>query len=106
MPPQPPGVGITHMVDPTLHAGIEFGKADAAGAPGLESRAQAPGGMDDFASFHAPVSRVDDQPEPGNTGTDRRNLGAFFMDRESQVRQAPEDGTFSGPELGLGVGDL
>ena len=29
MPSQPPAIGITYIVDPTLYAGIEFGKADA-----------------------------------------------------------------------------
>jgi len=35
MSAQPPGVRVTHMIDPTLHTGIKLAKADAAAPPSI-----------------------------------------------------------------------
>ncbi len=41
VPKQPPRIGITHMVDPALHAGVQFGKGDLACAIVVDARSEA-----------------------------------------------------------------
>ena len=85
MPAQPPGIGITHMVDPALHTGVEFTEADPAFAPGLETLFQAATGFHHLARLHKAMVRVDDEAEPGDAAASRQSLGAIGMNLFSSV---------------------
>ena len=54
---QPPGVGIAHMVDPALHAGVQFGERDAPRAIPIQIGLQPPREIHDIASLQQAVRR-------------------------------------------------
>ncbi|MBK8185562.1 MAG: SUMF1/EgtB/PvdO family nonheme iron enzyme [Candidatus Competibacteraceae bacterium] len=93
--------GATGMIDPALHAGIEFGEADVAIAVGGPAGAQAPGEIAHVASLDAPVGGIDDEPEPGNADCDRGHLRRAGVHRQPQPGQPLDDGLFPVPQLPL-----
>lgn len=75
MTAQAPCIGVTHMVDPALDAGIEFSERDRPGLVQINIMFQSPPELDDIAPLEAAVGRVDDETQPGNshrTGDDLR----------------------------------
>lgn len=62
---QSPGIGMAHMIDPALHAGIEFGKGDRPGPIGFVLLAEAAGGMAHLARLDPAVVREHHHAQPG-----------------------------------------
>lgn len=52
---QAPGIGVAHMVDPTLYRGVELGEADRTVAIGRPAGAPAPGKVARVAALNPPV---------------------------------------------------
>ena len=59
VPAQAPRIGIAHMVDPALHAGVELGEADLSLLPGAVALAEAAARLDDLAGLDPAMRRVD-----------------------------------------------
>jgi hypothetical protein len=56
---QPQALGVAHMVDPALHAGIELAKADLPFVPRRVARMKVARGVAHFAGFDAhPVGAI------------------------------------------------
>jgi len=55
---QAPAISVTHMVNPALHAGIQFAKADFPGLVEVEVMFQPPGEINGIAAFQTAVSGI------------------------------------------------
>ena len=88
MPTQPPGVGVTDVVDPALHAGIEFGKADLSAFVEVDIMLQAVGEVHGVAALESAVRGVNDEAEPGDTLLAARDLRLTFMRGQAQGCQS------------------
>lgn len=58
---QAPGVGEAHVIDPALHAGIEFSEGDAAGLVVIDRGCQLAAEVDGVAALEKAVGGVDDE---------------------------------------------
>ncbi len=64
MAAQPPRIRITHVVDPSLHAGIQFSEGNPARPEEGDIVGQVAGKIDRIAPFDAPVRRIDHKTQP------------------------------------------
>jgi energy-coupling factor transporter ATP-binding protein EcfA2 len=103
MSAKPPTVGIADMIDPTLYAGIELGKADLAAAVGIKTFAEMAGCVSHFTCLDKPMIREDDKTKPRNTAFHRHYLGRVFVNHQSQNGKAIHDGVFPVPEFTFAV---
>ena len=81
---QTPRVGVTHMVDPALHAGVELGEADLAALPRRVAFAEPAARLHDLARLDPPVRREDDEAKPGNSRLHRLHLRAACVKRQAR----------------------
>ena len=61
---QSPGVSVTHVVDPALHAGVKLAKTDRALLPFPIMLAEPAGGLYDLAALDAAMRWKDKEAEP------------------------------------------
>ena len=71
---QSPGIGVAYVVDPALHAGVKFRKADLPGTGLLPALAQPTAKVVHIAGFHPAVVGIHEKPEPGDAMLDRHAL--------------------------------
>src|SRR5579872_820027 len=101
---KPPRIAMAHMIDPTLHASIQFGKADVPGLVQIEILLQATREVDGVARFDPPPMRPDDPAQPGNALRHRHDLRPG-VNRQAQVCQLVLNGAFPYPEIALTVAE-
>lgn len=90
MRPQPPGVAIAHMVDPALHAGVQFGEGEPALTVEVDVAFQLPGKANYVTPLELAVGWVDNKAKPGNVASGGARL-SFRMERKTQVGQVTGD---------------
>ena len=74
---QPPGVGVTNVIDPALYRRIKLLKFDLSGGKSCESFVQFSRCRAYLACFDETMRRIDDKPKPrdaGRTHADGTNL--------------------------------
>ncbi len=71
---QSPGIGVAHVVDPALHAGVKFRKADLPVTVLLPALPQPMTKIVHIAGFHPVVVGIHEQPEPGDAMPDWHDL--------------------------------
>ncbi len=63
---QSPGIGVAHVVDPALHAGVKFRKADLPGTVLLPALSQPTAKVVHIAGFDPAVIEIHEKPGPGD----------------------------------------
>lgn len=99
MPTQPPGIGVTNVVDPALHAAIKFGEADLPAFVQIDVMLQTVGEVHRVATLETAVGWVDDKAEPWDTLIAAGDLRLAFMRGQAYRRQPFDDGVLPVEEL-------
>ena len=102
---QPPGVGVAHVVDPALHAGVQFGERDLTGPVRVQIALQPAGEVHRVAPLEPAVRRIHHEAQPGDAARRRQHLRLCFVNRQPLARQASDDRVFPHPQLGLAVAE-
>jgi|SoiMetStandDraft_2_1073263.scaffolds.fasta_scaffold284730_2 hypothetical protein len=71
---QSPGISVTHVGDPALHAGVKFCKADLPGTVLLPALPQPTAKVVHIAGFDPAVVGIHEKPEPGDAMLHWRDL--------------------------------
>jgi len=95
---QPAGIGVAHVVDPALNAGVEFGQRDQPRPIGIEIAFEPTREVHRVAALEQPMRRMDDETQPGDAAVRRQNLRLGGVDREPLVRQAGDQRLFALPQ--------
>ncbi len=95
---QPPGIGVAYVVDPALHAGVEFGERDEPRSIGIEMAFEPTRKVHRVAALEQPMRRMDDEAQPGDAAVRWQNLRLGGVDREPLVRQARDQRLFPFPQ--------
>ncbi len=102
---QAPGVGITNVIDPALHRGVEFGKADFIAAILIPTRAQAPCEFDDVARFDKAMGGINNEAQPRDAVCDGNDLRRAGVHRQPQAREKINETALPFIQLALAVAE-
>ena len=104
MSPQPPAIGVAHMIDPALYAGVELGEADFTRAVRPPALPQPAGKVADIAGFDSAVGGVNDETKPGYAMPDGGDLG-LRVDGQPECRQTFDDSLLPAPQFPFAVAE-
>lgn len=87
------------MIDPALHAGRQFGVADAPGVKCFQSGMQMSPRMTNLPPLDAPMFREHHEAQPRDAMPDGHHLRLAFVNAQPQTLQALDNGLFPFPKL-------
>lgn len=102
---QSPRIGVAHMVDPSLHTGVQFSERNRVRLIEVDVALQPPPEVDGIAPLEQSVCWVDDETQPRNSMSRLCDLRFTFVDGQSQPRQAVHDLLFPSMKLFLVIAE-